>query len=553
MALNKQKSDDEIFQESIKFHQSGNLNNAQKGFSYLILKYPNSPDLLNSLGTINLQLGEDSKGCSFLEKSLQMNPNQPMISFNLGNSYANQKKFSKALKFLKITLSNDPNYIEAYKKKGEILTHLKIHDEALYCFKKAIKLVPEDITILNGIGVNLLELGEAKDALEYFKKCVEINKTIAIFYNNIGLAEYKMNAFKESIESFDKCINISPSTGRFYSNRGLSYQALKKLKIAIENFNKCISLDPDYPEAYWNKSLVNLFQGNYEDGWKLYEYRWQSFAKEWARSYTKKLWLGEEAIKNKIIFIYPEQGHGDFIQSYRYIALLKDMQPKKIILEVTEPFYKLINIQDDEIEVIGPGIKPPKFDLYCPIMSLPLAFKTQISSIPNKYPYLLTDLTKNKIWRDKFKNGNQLKIGVCWSGNPLHKNDRNRSMFLNDLLELIFLPFEFHCLQKEIRQEDQEGLNKDNIIDHRDSLNDFSDTASLINMMDVVISVDTVIAHLAGAMGKKTFLLLPDKSSFLWMGERNDSPWYPSIKIFRQETLGDWKKPIKEIIKCLKS
>jgi len=121
------------------------------------------------------------------------------------------------------------------------------------------------------------------------------------------------------------------------------------------------------------------------------------------------------------------------------------------------------------------------------------------------------------------------------------------------LLELIFLPFEFHCLQKEIRQEDQEGLNKDNIIDHRDSLNDFSDTASLINMMDVVISVDTVIAHLAGAMGKKTFLLLPDKSSFLWMGERNDSPWYPSIKIFRQETLGDWKKPIKEIIKCLKS
>ena len=553
MSLNKQKNDDEIFRESIQFHQSGNLNDARKGFSYLISKHPNSPDLLNSLGTLNLQLGEDNKGCALLEKSLQINPNQPMISFNLGNSYANQKKFSKALKFLKITLSKEPNYIEAYKKKGEILTHLKIHNEALSCFKKAIKLVPEDMEILNGIGVNLLELGDAKDALEYFKKCIKINKTVAIFYNNAGLAEYKMNAFKESIESFDKCINISPSTGRFYSNRGLSYQALKKLKIAIENFNKCISLDPDYPEAYWNKSLVNLFQGNYEDGWKLYEYRWQSFAKEWARSYTKKLWLGEEAIKNKIIFIYPEQGHGDFIQSYRYIALLKDMQPKKIILEVTEPFYKLINIQDDEIEVIGPGIKPPKFDLYCPIMSLPLAFKTQISSIPNKYPYLLTDLTKNKIWRDKFKNGNQLKIGVCWSGNPLHKNDLNRSMSLNDLLELISLPFEFHCLQKEFRQEDQKELNKVNIFDHQNSLNDFSETASLINMMDIVISVDTAIAHLAGAMGKRTFLLLPDKSSFLWMGERKDSPWYPTIKIFRQETLGDWQGPLKEIIKELKS
>ena len=553
MSLNKQKNDDEIFHESIQFHQSGNLNDAQKGFDYLISKYPNSSDLLNSLGTLYLQLSEDNKGCALLEKSLQINPNQSKISFNLGNSYANQKKFSKALEFLKMAIAKEPNFIEAYKKKGEILTHLKIHNEALSCFKKAIKLSPKNITILNGIGVNLLELGEARDALEYFKKCIEINKTIAIFYNNAGLAEYKMNAFRESVESFNKCITMSSSTGYFYSNRGLSFQALKKLNLAIEDFNKCISLDPDYPDAYWNKSLVNLFQGDYEDGWELYEYRWQSFAKEWARSYTKKLWLGEETIKNKIIFIYPEQGHGDFIQCYRYIALLKDMKPKKIILETTEPFYKLINIQDDEIEVIGPGIKTPKFDLYCPIMSLPLAFKTQISSIPNKCPYLLTDLTKDKIWRNKFKNENQLKIGVCWFGNPLHKNDHNRSMSLNDLLELISLPFEFHCLQKEIRQEDQKELNKVNIFDHQNSLNDFSETASLINMMDIVISVDTAIAHLAGAMGKRTFLLLPDKSSFLWMGERKDSPWYPTIKIFRQETLGDWQGPLKEIIKELKS
>ena len=553
MSLNKQKNDDEIFHESIQFHQSGNLNDAQKGFDYLISKYPNSSDLLNSLGTLYLQLGEDNKGCALLEKSLQINPNQSKISFNLGNSYANQKKISKALEFLKMAIAKEPNFIEAYKKKGEILTHLKIHNEALSCFKKAIKLSPKNITILNGIGVNLLELGEARDALEYFKKCIEINKTIAIFYNNAGLAEYKMNAFRESVESFNKCITMSSSTGYFYSNRGLSFQALKKLNLAIEDFNKCISLDPDYPDAYWNKSLVNLFQGDYEDGWELYEYRWQSFAKEWARSYTKKLWLGEETIKNKIIFIYPEQGHGDFIQCYRYIALLKDMKPKKIILETTEPFYKLINIQDDEIEVIGPGIKTPKFDLYCPIMSLPLAFKTQISSIPNKCPYLLTDLTNDKIWRNKFKNENQLKIGVCWFGNPLHKNDHNRSMSLNDLLELISLPFEFHCLQKEFRQEDQKELNKVNIFDHQNSLNDFSETASLINMMDIVISVDTAIAHLAGAMGKRTFLLLPDKSSFLWMGERKDSPWYPTIKIFRQETLGDWQGPLKEIIKELKS
>ncbi len=553
MVSNKQKNDDEVFHDSIQFHQSGDLSNAQKGFEYLISKYPESADLCNSLGTLNLQMGEDKKGCSLLEKSLHINPNQPKISFNLGNSYLNQKNTSKALEFYTITITNAPEYLDAYIKKGELLTGLKIHNEAIDCFKNALKLAPKNLQILNSIGANLLEIGEAKDALEYFIQCIKIDETIAILYNNAGLAAYKMNKFNESINYFNLCINKSPTTGYFYNNRGLSFQALKKLNLAMEDFNKCTSLDPKYPESYWNKSLIHLFQGNYKDGWELYEYRWQSFAKEWARDYPKKLWLGNESIKNKVIFIYPEQGHGDFIHCYRYVALLKNFHPKKIILEVTEPFYKLISTQDPEIEVIGPNIQPSKFDFYSPIMSLPLAFKTEISNVPNKCPYLLTNLNKNKIWEKKFKNYKQLRVGLCWSGNPLHKNNHNRSMSLEDFYELISLPFEYHSLQKGMTHEEQKLIKNSDVIDHQDSLKDFSDTASLIKMMDVVISVDTVIAHLAAALGKKTCLLLPDKSSFLWMNERKDSPWYPSIKIFRQSTLGDWSKPLKELISDLKS
>ena len=552
MASNKQKNDNKVFQESISFHQSGDLINAQKGFEYLIAKYPKSTDLLNSLGTLNLQINEGQKGCSLLEKSLHINPNQPMICFNLGNFYADQKKFSKALEFLKITITKAPDNIEAYIKKGEILTDLKIHDEAIDCFKKALKINPENLKIINGIGVNLLELGQANEALKYFKECIKINKTIAVFYNNSGLAEYKLNNFKESIDNFNQCINKSPSTGYFYSNRGLSFQALKDYNLAMQDFNQCISISPEYPESYWNKSLLNLFQGNYEDGWKFYEYRWQSFAKNWARSYPKKLWLGNATIKNKIIFIYPEQGHGDFIQCYRYIALLKELRPKKIILEVTEPFYKLINIQNNDIEVIGPDMQTPKFDLYCPIMSLPLALKTEISNIPNKSPYLFPDLEGSREWKGKFKKSKQLKIGVCWFGNKLHKNDHNRSMPFSNLSELISLPMEFHSLQKGMTHKDQKTIKKTGLVDHQDSLKDFSDTASLVSMMDIIISVDTVIAHLAGALGKKTFLLLPDNSSFLWMEKRKKSPWYPTIKIFRQAALGDWKTPMKEIIRELK-
>ncbi len=331
MISNKQKNDEDIFQESIQFHQSGDLSNAQKGFEYLISKYPGSSDLLNSLGTLNLQMGEDKKGCSLLEKSLQINPNQPMISFNLGNSYLNQKNTSKALEFYTMTITKAPEYLEAYIKKGDLLTNLKIHNDAIDCFKNALKLAPKNLQILNAIGVNLLEIGEANDALEYFTQCIKIDKTIAILYNNAGLAAYKINRFNESIEYFNICINKSPTTGYFYSNRGLSFQALKKLNLAMDDFIKCISLDPKYPESYWNKSLLHLFKGNYKDGWELYEYRWQSFARKWARTYPKKLWLGNESVKNKVIFIYPEQGHGDFIHCYRYVALLKNLHPKKII------------------------------------------------------------------------------------------------------------------------------------------------------------------------------------------------------------------------------
>jgi len=551
MPNSNQKSDDEIFQESIKFHQFGRLNDAKRGFEYLITRHPNSSDLLNSLGTLNLQLGNDDKGCSLLKKSLDINPNQPIISFNLANSYESQKNYSKALKFFNMTLSKSPNYLEAYKRKGDLLTNLKNHQEALNCYEKAIKLEPEDKSILNGIGVNQLELGDANNALESFRKCINIDNTIAIFYNNAGLAEYRMNAFHKSIKSFNEAIKLSPTSGYFYSNRGLSYQALKKFELAIGDFNKSISLDQNYPDAYWNKALINLYQGNYNEGWKLYEYRWKSFAKKWVRSYSEKLWLGEESLKNKIIFIYPEQGHGDFIHCYRYISLLKNLKPKKIILEVTEPFFKLISIQDKDIKVVHPKKGMPKFDFYCPIMSLPYAFKTNISNIPSKTPYLL--LNSLKRIKNKLNNNYKFKVGICWAGNPLHKNDHNRSMKIDDMIALFSLPFEFHSLQKEINLVNQKKLSKYKIIDHCKRLNNFYDSAILINQMDVIISVDTVVAHLSGALGKKTFLLLPNKSSFLWMDKRSDSPWYPTIKIFRQKTLGDWETPLQKIIKELKS
>jgi hypothetical protein len=359
-----------------------------------------------------------------------------------------------------------------------------------------------------------------------------------------------LNRFEEALASYDNAIAINSNYPQAYLNRGLTLKSLNRLNEALISYNNAIVINPDYAEAYWNKSLVNLLMGNYVDGWELYEWRWKKDTSNLPRAFEQPLWLGKQCINSKIILIYPEQGLGDFIQCVRYIPLIEKMGAT-VILEVPLVLMSIIKPLGN-FTFVEKGQALPEFDFHCPIFSLPLAFKTTIESIPNQLPYLFASSAKGQYWKDKIGVKKSLRVGLVWSGSIHHTNDHNRSIPIEKLASLLDLPIDFYCLQKDIRNDDLTILTNTKIKNYSYLFDDFSDTAALIDQMDVVISVDTSVAHLAGALGKIVWILLPYMPDYRWMLNRSDTPWYPTAKLFRQKESGNWEKVINEVFSNLK-
>ncbi len=285
--------------------------------------------------------------------------------------------------------------------------------------------------------------------------------------------------------------------------------------------------------------------GDLEDGFKLYEYRWKNKSiinlLGGIRNFSEPLWLGEESLKGKTIYLYAEQGLGDTIQFCRYVTLLAQLGAN-VILEVQPSLVNLLSRLEGVAKVIARGSSfSLNFDFQCPLLSLPLAFKTTVNSIPAPLSYLSCNEEKKLYWSEKLGTKSRPRVGLVWSGSTIHKNDKNRSLLLSQLIKFLPNSFQYICLQKEIREIDKKTFNEFGEIKfYGDELSDFSDTAALIDLMDLVVTVDTSVAHLAGSLGKKTWILLPYTPDFRWLLDRDDSPWYPSVKLLRQTKHGDW-------------
>ena len=546
MKLSNNLSPEQLLQQSQSLQQAGKFEEAAIGFEKLSLLYPTYPPILNSLGIVYLQLGKFKEGCKLLEKSLQLDPHQAMAFYNLGRAYHNQGQFNESIKAYKKALDIEPDFIEAYNSLGVSLYSIGNFQEALKCFDLMLTGSPSNPAGYNGRGISLYALGQYEESLLSLNKALAINKNFPELFNNIGLTLHKLNKFYSAIEHFNQAIQFNPNYADAYSNRGLSLQAINKIAEAKNDFDRCLEIDSKHSDAYWNKALIKILLGEYEEGWKLYEWRWKSFSKKWARYYKEPLWLGDEPLEGRSIFIYPEQGYGDFIQFYRYIPKFQALGAK-VIIEVPAALISLIRESTTEAIVIESSQKPPRFNFQCPIMSLPLAFKTRLESIPSSFPYLRAAPEKIFFWERTIGKMYRPRIGIAWSGSSQHKNDHNRSIKIATLAPLMSLPFEFYSLQKEVRPEDEEFLKTAPIKDLRNDLQDFSDTAALIELMDIVVTVDTSIAHLAGALNKKVCILLPTNSDYRWMLNRMDSPWYPSAKLFRQTDTNDWTEQIAAI------
>jgi len=327
---------------------------------------------------------------------------------------------------------------------------------------------------------------------------------------------------------------------------------LKRYDEAITHYDKALSLKPDYHEASWNKSLCLLLQGNFENGLQLYESRWNSkiVSEEIGgkRLFDKPTWLGVEPLQDKTILLYGEQGLGDFIQFCRYVKLVADLGAK-VILEVPKTLEELMQGLEGVSELVIRGNKLPFFDYQCPLMSLPLVFKTSISNIPVCHHYLTSNANKKAEWNFRLGEKKKKRIGLVWSSTSGFKSDSKRSLMLEDFVKALPIEgFEYICLQKELKECDKEFFEVyRNIRFFGSELESFADTAGLIENLDLVVSTCTSIPHLSAALGKETWILLSHVPDWRWLLDRVDSPWYPSIKLYRQPTIGNWDSVLGKV------
>ena len=565
---------------------------ALESFDKAISINPNFAQAHNNKGVVLQKLTRFEDSCESFRQAIRLEPKTAGPHFNLGNSLKQVAQLPQAIESYEKAIEMEPSYAQAYNNKGVVLKELGQLQRAAISFVRAYEIRPDYAEAFNNHGNTLKELGQHEDALESFEAAIKIRPDLAEAYNNKGFVLQELERFEQALACYDKAIRIKPDFAQAHGNRGNSLKKLSRFEEALACYERAISLKPDYAEAFYNmgvvntellrlleasacydkaisidassvivyrnRAMVNLMLGQFEGGWQDYEWRWkQSDVLPKVRQFDKPLWLGKESLQNKTILIYAEQGLGDTIQFCRYAKSLAQLGCK-VILEVPPSLMRLLQGLEGVFKLVSSESLPgesalPHFDFHCPIMSLPLAFKTDLSSIPSPTPYLKGLEEKKVQWRGKLGTKSKKRIGLVWSGSTGHGNDKSRSMGLRQMLEGLPAQFEYVSLQKEVREVDEPHLKQSDIQHFGAELEDFVDTAALCELMDVVICVDTSVAHLSGALGCKTFIVLPYVPDWRWLVGRSDSPWYESVKLFRQSSSRSWDSVLASLANDLLS
>ncbi len=359
---------------------------------------------------------------------------------------------------------------------------------------------------------------------------------------------------EDALDSYNRALELSPNNGSLFYNRANVLQKLARIDEAIESYGKALKYKPDLAEAKMEQSHSRLTAGDFKRGFQEYESRWETPQLKSAQLRSPKpLWLGKENLAGKTVLLWAEQGFGDTIQFMRYVPLVA-RTAGLTILRVPAVLEPLAQTLDNHASIITFGDALPDHDFNCPLMSLPLAFGTTLESIPANVPYLSAKTEQVEKWRNQLGPRTKPRIGLVWAGRRREPVNRTRDMGLKAFDPLLRLDVEIISLQKEIPEQDRQVIESMPQITYLgDKLSDFGDTAALIENLDMIISVDTVVAHLAGALGKPVWIMLRYSGEWRWLLERSDSPWYPTARIFRQKNPGDWAGVVADITRELQA
>jgi tetratricopeptide (TPR) repeat protein len=496
-----------LFRRARSAHERGDCAKAERLYTALLDYHPDNFDVLHGLGQLHYQSG----------------------------------RFDTALVLIQSALKIDDRRADGFASLGLVFYFLRQLKEALASYDAGLRLEPDNTDLLNRRGVALLELHRPRDALESFERLLAANPDHLDALGNCGNALIKLNRPTQALAVYDKALTLAPENAQLLTNRAVALRRLDRPHEAVMSASRAIVHRPDFAHARFVESVARLTLGDFNAGWPGYEARWSVGAlATQRRSFTAPLWLGKESLDGKTILLHAEQGFGDTIQFVRYAPLLA-ARGAAVVLEVQANLVRLLSRVAGVTATVARGEPLTRFDFHCPLLSLPLAFATELTTIPANIPYFAIADDEVALWRQRLPARRQL-IGLTWSGEPSHDNDLNRSLCLETLAPLLDLPdVHFVSLQHEVREEDAAVLqNLANVFQIEPKFKSFADTAAVLAALDAVISVDTAVAHLAGAMGKPLFLLLPFAADFRWLRERQDSPWYPTARLFRQPKFGDW-------------
>jgi Flp pilus assembly protein TadD len=495
------------------------------------------------------QLKRLEEALASYDRALAVQPAYAVALLNRGGVLVELKRFDEALVSYEQALAIQPDHAEALCNRGIVLNELKQPQAALASYDRALALGVNSAELHYNRGRALLALKQVDEALATFERALELSPDDALAHSGRGVALHQLGRLEEALASHERAAALQPDSAITHSNRGLALYYLKRLDEAAACYERALALQPDVPDAHYNEAHYRLLTGDLPLGWEKLESRWKiEPVKSNRREFTQPHWSGSQDIAGKTVLLHTADGFGDTIQFCRYAPLVA-ARGARVIVEVLKPQQQLMRSLAGVTQVVAWGEALPDFDLHCTFLSLPRAFRTQLATIPCETPYLRADASTAERWNARLGPRDRPRIGLAWSGNPIHHDDRNRSVGLRPFLPLLAgIDATFVSLHRDVRAADAAVLAERSDVRHfGEELKDYADTAALIANLDLVISVDTSVAHLAGALAKPVWILLPFLPDWRWLLDRDDSPWYPTARLFRQDSTRAWDGVIARV------
>ncbi len=504
------------------------------------------PEYLMSLGNALQQAGRLDDALKAYDRGVMFKPEDAELWKSMGNVLIKLERFDEAVLSFQQALKFNPRHLEAANACAQLLFDLKRYDEALAFFNQSDEIEPGRVDLYRIRGLCFTRAMRFEEALVDYNRALELDPRHAETHCNLGVALLRFGRYDEAQACFDRSLALNPNVATTVTNKAFTFAEQHRFDEAFALYAKSLAIEPDNPSTRWNLAMLQMLTGDFEAGWAGREARWPANVLV-DRKFTQPLWLGDESIAGKTILLHADEGLGDAIQFARYAPMVAALGAR-VILEVPDAIHSLLSGMSGVSQDLPRGFPMvPAFDVHCPLSSLPLAFRTRLETIPVPVAPAVPQ-THREEWQSLLGPHDRFRVGLVWSGSRIHLNDHNRSMALQALSPILDLDATFVSLQKEPRDQDKVFLReRADILDVSEHLTDFVATAALVSCLDLVITVDTSVAHLVGALGCPVWIMLPFTPDYRWLLDRDDSPWYPTARLFRQTETRDYAPVIDRI------